>query len=88
MGIRIHKALGYGLTNIKTRSSKRRISITDTRFDPLGWFFSDYEDREDIWSLDGFMHYWKHHKESDFSEYNIYILELKCAHVVVGGVLR
>lgn len=72
MGIRIHKVLGYGLTDIKTKITKRRTFINDDRFNPLGWFLSDYEERDDIWSFDGFMYYWKNHRqETKYLDYDI-----------------
>lgn len=43
MGIRIHKILGYGLTNVKSESYR----IQDKRFNPNGIFGLDWEARED-----------------------------------------
>lgn len=61
MGIRIKKCLGYAIENIKF--SKKSWQYTDDRINPLGWLGTDtdYEDRENIWTLDGYLTYCKHH---------------------------
>lgn len=63
MGIRVNKVLGYGLTDVKTEGYE----IVDERIDPLGFAMSrDYE--EEIWSLEGFRHYWKCHDHEELSD--------------------
>ena len=50
MGIRIHKILGYGLTNVKSESYR----IQDKRFNPNGIFGLDWEAREEKYTIKGF----------------------------------
>lgn len=47
MGIRIHKSLGYGLDDVKVK----KYNIVDNRFNPQGFFKTDYEEREERWSV-------------------------------------
>jgi len=49
MGIRIHKRLGYGLTNVKAKD----YTILDKRFNLQDGYFSNRDD-EDTYSIEGF----------------------------------
>lgn len=53
MGIRVHKIVGYALTDVQYE----KYNITDERIDPLGYLCADCEEQEDIWTLDGFLTY-------------------------------
>lgn len=44
MGIRVHKVVGYGLTDVKTNRSGQ---IIDKRFDPEGWLLIDDEELQE-----------------------------------------
>lgn len=60
MGIRIHKILGYGLTDVKT-DPENGLEITDERFNPRGWFGGymgdDDFNEEEHFSREGFLKY-------------------------------
>lgn len=58
MGIRIHKVLGYGLTDLKTDKEGK---ITDPRINPEGWLLTDWEYKEDIWTIEGYRDWLKKH---------------------------
>lgn len=51
MGIRIHKVLGYGLFDLKTKKDK----IVDNRINPNGFLSRMWEDSCDKWSIQGFI---------------------------------
>ena len=50
MGIRIHKVMGYGLTNVVCKKEK----IVDPRFNPQGYLRSDSERQEEKWTFEKF----------------------------------
>lgn len=67
MGIRIHVAVGYALTDLKTED----YAIADDRINPLGILGpliedSDsnlyYEEFEDIWTIEGYINFVKNRK--------------------------
>lgn len=60
MGIRVHKCIGYGLTDVKT---DKKDQLIDDRFDPLGYLYADFEDREATWTPEGWVTYYKNHVE-------------------------
>ncbi|VAW58919.1 hypothetical protein MNBD_GAMMA08-1552 [hydrothermal vent metagenome] len=56
MGIRIHKVLGYGLTDVQY--DEKNWEITDPRFNPNGYFgIQDVFDREEAFTDKGFDEY-------------------------------
>lgn len=60
MGIRVHKVLGYGLTNVGKGTFKKKgekYQINDTRFSEQSIINGDYEDREDKYSNQGFLEF-------------------------------
>lgn len=63
MGIRIHKCIGYGLVDVVEN---------DSRINPIGYLGGDvgWEEKEDIWTKEGFLRYYKNHSRipiySDF----------------------
>ena len=60
MGIRIRKYLGYGFVDVETEKvDKYSIKPIDTRFSPDGMFYSNWHDREDKWTVDGFLEHCK-----------------------------
>lgn len=72
MGIRIHKALGYGLSDVKVEKYR----ITDDRFFDQSAFMIEigynqidggyYESAESIYSLDGYIKYVKSRSKIDY----------------------
>jgi len=56
MGIRIHKVLGYGLVDLKTKEVDKygTREVDDPRFNPNGWWHTDWSEREDRWTTEGF----------------------------------
>ena len=62
MGIRIHKCLGYGLTDVKT---KKNGALIDERFNELGYLHADCQDREATWTKEGWITYFKNHADED-----------------------
>jgi hypothetical protein len=73
MGIRIHKVIGYGLTDIEADTEKWQ--ITDPRFNQNGWLCGHDENK---YSLDGFVEYIKTRlaqiDEEDFDHFDLRML--------------
>ena len=63
MGIRIHKMMGYGLTDVKTRGFR----FHDGRFNRKGILRVDWEDREVLWTLAGYAD-WLDEKKATLGE--------------------
>jgi len=59
MGIRVHKVVGYALTDVEYE----KYTITDERINPLGYIRSDYEEQEDIWTLEGYLTYFENNSD-------------------------
>jgi len=56
VGIRIHKALGYALTDVKCKDHE----IIDDRFNPKGYMHQRFdEDEEEKFTLDGYIEFCK-----------------------------
>lgn len=74
MGIRIHKRIGYGLNDVEAEE----LSITDSRFNPNGYFMLDCEEQEEKYSIEGFIKYLEeaHEKEKDSLGYSMITFEL------------
>ncbi len=53
MGTRIHKSIGYALTDIIYDCDNWTVE-NDGRFDPEGWMMLDWEEKEDRYTLEGF----------------------------------
>lgn len=51
MGIRVHKVLGYGLTDVQAE----KYTLTDSRFDPTGIVLTD--DYDERWGRESFLTY-------------------------------
>lgn len=73
MGIRIHKAIGYGLTDVKADTKKWK--IIDERFNPNGYVALDCETQEEKYTIEGFKEYLRDRIkgfEKDSEEYHEY----------------
>lgn len=53
MGIRVHKAIGYGLTDVKYRDLK----CIDPRFDPEGWMMNRDSHEDGTFTVKGYLKY-------------------------------
>lgn len=53
MGIRIHKVIGYGLTDLTIPHAEYDLKL-DERFDPNGFFCHEYDDREHHFTMKEF----------------------------------
>ena len=67
MGIRVHKVMGYGLTNVVCKKEK----IVDPRFNPQGYLRSDSEQQEEKWTFEKFKK-WLIDKKPQIPEHHIY----------------
>ncbi len=81
MGIRIHKILGYGLTNVK-HTGTSSCQIADPRFNPNGYMGVDYEEREERWTMEGYKIFLQNKYEemkdsNEFGSFN-YLMEKEC----------
>lgn len=56
MGIRIHKVLGYGFNDLRTTEPDKYgiRRVDDSRFNPNGWWHAKWDDKEEIWTTEGF----------------------------------
>lgn len=61
MGIRINKCIGYAIKGLKYDG--KNYCLNDDRINPLGYLITDYEDREDIWTINGFLTFCKNRME-------------------------
>lgn len=61
MGIRVHKLLGWGLTDVKCKNGK----IDDPRFSSFSPVAGDYEDRENKFTLENYKNWLKKKKRKD-----------------------
>ncbi len=67
MGIRIHKVMGYGLTNVVCREDE----IIDPRFNPNGYLRTGWEVREEKWTFEKFKK-WLADKKPQIPKEHIY----------------
>lgn len=65
MGIRIHKVLGYGITDLKTKDGNKTDKIiVDERINKNGFLMVDYEQREK-WKVEDYLKYIIDHEKED-----------------------
>lgn len=69
MGIRIHKVLGYGLTNLQT-DKKNGWKITDPRINPNGIMGIDYEERDERYGRQAFYKWLREKYEACGDDYS------------------
>ncbi len=70
MGIRVHKALGWGLVDLQTKNNE----IIDSRINKKGFLFSDHSEKLDApCTIGDFKKYWKNNLNED-DEYDIFKL--------------
>lgn len=77
MGIRIHKVIGYGLTDIKCKQN----NIVDPRINPEGFLCADWETKEEKWTLKKFREWLESKRSSLVSENDKFILNWACTNV-------
>jgi len=83
MGIRIHKSIGYGLTDVIADKDNWDLR-TDSRFDPDGYMFKD----EDTFTLTGFVEYLdKRIKELGEDDHDSFQLRL-LKHQIDAGEIK
>lgn len=88
MGIRIHKSIGYALTDIIYDTDNWTVE-NDGRFDPEGWMMLDCDEKEDRFTMAGFKEYIEAQLPCDKEDYNHDLFDLVMVkHLMDAGEMK